>query len=95
LAVPKDLEFKTFYEKELEEHREKLVSIRVLEDVGRFRQSLYRVMLEFKEQATADQLFHALNGRFFSDADAGQDCEIMQTVYLSDMIMTKADLEIH
>jgi hypothetical protein len=57
-----------------------------------FSNSFYRILLEFKEQAVADQLFHALNGRFFTDEYAGQESEIMQTVYLSDLIMTTQDL---
>ena len=69
--MPIDLQFEKFYTKELEEHREKMVNIRVLENLGQFSLSFYRILIEFKEQAIADQLFHALNGRFFSDSDAG------------------------
>ncbi len=52
--MPKDLEFEKFYMKELEEHREKMVNIRVLENVGQFSLSFYRILIEFKEQAIAD-----------------------------------------
>jgi len=48
-----------------------MVNVRVLENVGQFSLSFYRILIEFTEQAIADQLFHALNGRFFSDSDAG------------------------
>jgi hypothetical protein len=53
----------------------------------RYKNAFYSLALHLSQQAIADKLFNALNGRFFSDVEAKG--EIMHAVFLSEPVIFK------